>query len=251
MLKTFFLGSVFLLFFVGCSSAPLIKNQVTPVSGVTVKYIYPNDVKQSDLSFRNYNSSTPNPYDSSHVTNKGVSSFDRGGHISIVKYHRLDYSDTLESTNEYRVKLEINKNTITLTPYENIINQNSLLKFAPYEIPVFTSNELVNILLSTTHKFNFEVDSKFQSDSVSANFKRLASRDFSKFSSAGNIYENSYYIALEEADVRVDVKTYPYQNGSKCTVAVSYITKPSESNVVSIKEIEEKIKAKIVSIVNA
>lgn len=243
-------GTILLLtiFCVSCSSVPAIKNQATTVSGEQVKYIYNDSKVEPSLKFINYNKSVSTS--ANHSQNSGIEYFDRGEYISIIKYVRLDSDHTFESTNEYKVRVEKTRDSILLTPYENIINQNAMLSVT-YDIPVFSMSELIGILNSTKHEFKFEIDSKFPSDSINANFKRLASRDFSEFSSSENIYENSYYISLEEADVRVDIKTYPYRDGSKCSVSAFYKTKQTKSNTVSIKNIEESIKQKVSSIVNA
>lgn len=235
---------------VGCAGVgtPPVKNLVTPVSGISVTYTLPDQAKESDLIFNEYQDQVT--YAQGVFENHGVKVKKLPQEILITHY--VD-NGTAGSSNEYRVKTSISGNSITLTPVENRQNQDGLIM--PKPIPLFSQKDIIDFLSFTRHKFSFEVDSKFPSESVSANFKRLASRQFSKqftaVSSGEKIFENSYALEFEGATVKFDVKTYPYQNGSKCSINVSYFTKSNPSNVINIKEIESKIKEKISLIVNA
>ena len=250
MLKMHFILVFFLSLLIGCSTTPIIKNQVSQVSGMSVKYIFSSEAEKRNLVFHTYQNN--NAYQNRPNYYEGLRVSSANGDIALIKYLNREGRMDDESINEYIIKKEIVGNSIILKPYQNRLNQNSTLGgvFA-YKIPTFTSDEVIEILSSTTHGFTFEVDSKFESESVNGNFRRLASRDFTKFSAGEKIYENSYYLALEGVDVKIEVTTYPYRNGSKCTVSARYKTKPNTSNIISITEIEEKIKVAVEKIVNA
>lgn len=234
----------------GCANiatAP-VKNQIMPVSNLSVTYAFPNSVNESDLIFHEFQERTD--YAQGVFENHGVRVKRLPQEYLVTHY--VD-NGAAGSINQYRVKVLASGNTITLTPFENRKHQDGLI--LPKPIPNFSQKDIVDFLSATRHKFTFEIDSKFPSESVNANFKRIASRQFSKqftaTSSGEKIFENSYALDLAEATVKFDVTTYPYQNGSKCTVNVSYFTKSNSAGAIDIKIIENKIKERISSIVNA
>ncbi len=140
---------------------------------------------------------------------------------------------------------------LSLTPYKNRIQQDGLIP--PKSVPSFNENSLREFLSFTRHEFSFEVGSNYSSESVNANLKRMLSqKSLKSFNSGGEkIFENTYFLKINGAESRIGVKTYPYRNGSKCTVNVVYYTQLTGNNHIALGKIESSIKEEVSEIINS
>lgn len=235
----------FALFLGGCSAVQPIKNQVSDIPGKTVTYVFNNNEKGSSLIFGDYLISH---HGDGWLENWGIQSKHSGDELLVTKF--ID-NGTAGSVNEYFVKVTDKGSTVELVPYRNRMHQDGLV--LPKPIPKFSVEDINKFLSSTRHEISFELDSSYSSEPTNANFKRiLTQKPLNSFSSSDEkIFENSYFLTVEGAEARIDVKTYPYRNGSKCTVKVTYYTQATDTGEIILSEIERKIKKKVSEIVNS
>jgi len=229
----------------GCAGMQPIQNQITSVTGDSITYVFESKTDVSKLKFGDWQRSR---YGNGWKEQRGVKSKGSGNNLLVTKFIS---NGTAESINEYKVEVNSNGHNLTLSPIKNRVHQDGLI--LPMPVPQFTYKDLVNFLSSTQYMMEFEVDSKFSSESVNANFKRLLTQNRLSSFNSGNekIYKNTYFLAVEGAESKIEVETYPYRNGSKCTVKVVYYTKVVEGNKIVLSEIKKRIQAKITEIVNS
>lgn len=243
-IKSLIFGAFFLVIS-GCASVQPIKNQVSDVSGKPITYIFNGESEASPLKFGDYRRTR---HGDGWLENWGIKTTSSGDEILVTKFAD---NGVAGSVNEYSVKVTRKGKDVTLTPYKNRIHQDGLV--LPKPVPSFNENSLSVFLSSTRHEFGFEVDSNYPSESVNANFKRtLSQKSLSAFKSGSEkIFENTYFLKVDGAESKIEVKTYPYRNGSKCTVNVIYYTQLTENTQIELGKIESLIKEKVTEIVNS
>ena len=222
----------------GCAATQLVKNQITSVSSPPLTYTFEKSPTINDLTFDEY---TNERYLSANdVVRDGLTVKRLGDEILVTKFKDVGKMALDATVNSYKVKVTVNGNTITLLPYENRKHQAGLIM--PFPIPAFSESDLNDFLSRTVYTFSFEETSEFPASSIEANFKRLATQDYSN---------NKYRVSIPEADAYIDIKTYPYRNGSKCEISVKFYTTPTQSNNIILRDVKEKVKSAIAKIVTA
>ena len=164
---------------------------------------------------------------------------------------RYESNGTAGSFNRYFVKYQVDGNKISLTPVKHVTHQDGLI--LPYPVPKFSEHNLTRYMAETQHSFEVEYKSKYNSESVNANFHRLLDKKYksSWSSAASKIMGSRFQYKSDDALATFDVTSYPYRNGSLVKVKVVYHTLYNRSNLINLPEIESRIKEKIKSVVNA
>lgn len=140
--------------------------------------------------------------------------------------------------------------SVTYTPLERGTYQQGL--FGKFSVPNFTDNDLVSYLRSGGLHYKFEVNTSYPSDSVFANFERLANpRDFQYGQTdpvTGKIFKKRYQISYGASQINFTLEAYPYRNGSKAvvyTIVPATETAPGEVDYAvilsDVKHLLEKI----------
>lgn len=237
--------SIILLVLSGCEGLQPIKNQTNEVAQEPLSYIFNGASKPTPLQFGAYRNSGVN---NGVLNNWGIRIMKSHDGMLVTKF--LD-NGTAESINEYAVKMTTSGDSITLTPYKHRIHQDGLI--LPMPVPEFNENDLYQFLAATRHTFHFEVNSDYPSESVNANFKRLLSQNSLESFNSGSekIFANSYFLKTANAEAKIEVKTFPYRNGSKCAINILYITNLPSDKQIKLGDIENEIKARIIEIINA
>jgi len=238
------LCAMLISFFLLTSCVPVqpIKNKITPINELSVTYTTKDNANINNLVFGTFTNTQPNGNFTGH---NGISVKINQDQTMLVT--AFNDNGVAGSKNEYTIKYEVKNNTIILTPISNLVNQDGLV--LPKPIPNFSASDLINFLSTTKYEFDFEINSEFPSDSINANFKRLLTSTKMKSFQADKSIKNPYILEMPEADVNLDVKLFPYRNGSKATIHAIYYTKPA--NVIVLKEIEDKIKKRVTEIINS
>lgn len=109
---------------------------------------------------------------------------------------------------------------VTFTPSLRTTYQQGLIGRFP--LPDFTDDHLRRHLTGLQIVYKFEVDSPYNSDSVTANFMRNAEAKSIRTGWAdpvtGKIYSSYYVSKLRGRDLTYTVQVYPYRNGSKAVI---------------------------------
>jgi hypothetical protein len=109
---------------------------------------------------------------------------------------------------------------VTFTPTQRTSYQQGVIGRFP--LPDFTDDHLRRHLTALQIVYKFEVDSPYNSDSVTANFMRNAEAKSIRTGWAdpvtGKIYSSYYVSKLRGRDMTYTVQVFPYRNGSKAVV---------------------------------
>lgn len=158
---------------------------------------------------------------------------------------------------KYRVQYGVAENkdgySVAFRPTERSTYQQGLV--GKFPLPDFGDRELLSHLTSFSIHYKFEIDSSFNTESVYANFARLATpRQFVRGETdpvTGKIYKNWYVINYKGRQVRYIVETYPYRNGSKCVVFIALPAVETGNNVVDFRQIITDLRKSLAAIANA
>ncbi len=157
----------------------------------------------------------------------------------------------------YTVQFNIKKgpkNTyVTYKPLRFKTYQEGIL--LPFPVPSFSEQDLINFLKSRRVYYKMEFDSKYNSESIFANFDRLAEKVNYKAGErdpvTGKIFKNRFAILYKNQRIYFSLEIYPYRNGSKTIV---YLTIPgiyTSNNLINFDILLKAAKTRIAEIVNS
>jgi len=110
--------------------------------------------------------------------------------------------------------------SVVLKPETRSTYQQGLI--GKFPVPTFFDSDLRTYLTSLQLVYRFEVDSPYNSESVTANFMRRAKPRTDRQGWAdpvtGKIYSTSFTSRLRGKDLLYTVQVYPYRNGSKAVI---------------------------------
>lgn len=110
--------------------------------------------------------------------------------------------------------------SVVLKPSTRSTYQTGLI--GKFPVPNFVDSDLRNYLTSLQLVYRFEVDSAYNSESVTSNFLRRAKSLTDKQGWAdpvtGKIYSTHFVSRLRGKDLLYTVQVYPYRNGSKAVI---------------------------------
>jgi hypothetical protein len=140
--------------------------------------------------------------------------------------------------------------SVTYTPLERGTYQQGLI--GKFPVPSFGDKDLESYLRTGGLPYKFEIDSPYNTDSVFANFERLANaRHYHEGATdpvTGKIFKKRYHIPYAASRVWFSLEVYPYRNGSKAVVYAimpASETAPGEVNysviIADIRHVLEKI----------
>ncbi len=169
--------------------------------------------------------------------------------------HARVSNGTTGSGVKYSVGFKVAENgmgaySVTYTPLNRGTYQQGL--FGKFSVPNFTDNDLMSYLRSGGLRYKFEVNTPYPTDSVFANFERLANpRDFQYGQTdpvTGKIFKKRFQIPYGASQINFTLEAYPYRNGSKAvvyTIVPATETAPGEVDYAvilsDVKHILEKI----------
>lgn len=147
-------------------------------------------------------------------------------------------------------------------------NSNTILSFKPikyttyqeglilsFPTPEFTESDLSSYISSHAVEWKIEINSQYNTESIFANFKRLASEEpFTKGEKdpiAGHIFKNRFSILVNNRKVLFSLETFPYRNGTKSVIYLHVSGYYTSDNTVDFNMILPEIKKKLDSIVNS
>lgn len=157
----------------------------------------------------------------------------------------------------YSVDYSLNKNdkntVLAFKPIKFKTYQEGLIM--PFSVPDFNESDLVSYITSNQVHYKLEIDSQYNTESIFANFKRLATeerfRQGEKDPVTGKIFKNRFSMPVNNGKIIFSLETFPYRNGTK---AVIYLNVPgylTSDNTVDFNVILSDIKSKLESIVNS
>jgi hypothetical protein len=153
----------------------------------------------------------------------------------------------------YSIVTNGNNTVLTFKPTKYRTYQEGLIM--PFAVPEFTENDFSTYIASNSVYYKLEIDSQYNTESIFANFKRLATEEHLmqgvKDTVTGKIFKNRFSIPTKNGKVVFSLETYPYRNGSKAVIYLNvpgYLTSDSTAD---FNMILSEIKAKLESIVNS
>jgi|GEM_PF-4966604 len=259
MLKNFKLNLIFLLiavfFFSGCIRvfAPGVFGERKPPEIITcnqepvLKYIIPKDMspfnynqnKQFELEFPNllnkYNCAEGlgNLCSILGIKNEIINE----NLISVTKYHGLS---SRKNNPDNSVTYEINKKV-------TIDNDKKIIIFTPLKCIKdiqtkelqFSREQLRSYLMRTSKLFPTvsEINSDYPQKSVKANFDRILGE--------------KHILQINDQEVNLDLKLFPYRNGSKAVISYDLPVFCNDQNTVDIEKNAKVVEKKLEKIVNS
>lgn len=125
----------------------------------------------------------------------------------------------------------------------------------PFPIPNFTENNVFDYLISHYIGYTIEVNSQYNTESIFANFERLAKKvaykQGAKDEVTGKIFKNRFSIDYKGHPIKFSLETYPYRNGSKAVIYANIPGFFTSQNKVDFNIIIDDLKKQIESIVNS
>jgi len=202
------------------------------IDNIKVTYIVPRNINSKGdldglfLSSSRWGSDTKNE--------KIISSFGNG---QMQVERRVD-NGVAGSGLIYSIKVESdikgNNKIIALTPYHVKPYQDGLI--LPFPVPKFNLEKYLSSA-SVLHKF--EVISEFNETSIKANFERLLSS-----------YGSGYKIKIGDYFAKLNIKIYPYRNGSKVMVESNISDMKESQGVINVDNYIKSLESRVKNVVN-
>lgn len=195
-----------------------------------------------------YSTLMPGAYQRTRIQDKTLSSF--------VVHVRTD-NGTSGSGIKYTVNYTVNENakgySVLFQPVQVATYQQGLI--GKFPVPNFTPENLSTYLKSFSIHYKIEINSKYNSDSVYANFERLAKKQAFDTGETdpvtGKIYKNWFITNYKGKPVRYVVQTYPYQNGSKSVIYVALPASETSPGNVDFQTVIKEVKSQLSDIANS
>ena len=127
-----------------------------------------------------------------------------------------------------------NDKVITFTPKTVKTYQDGVI--LPFPIPKF---DLASYLTSAWVIHNFEVTSNYPVDSIKANFDRMLKP-----------YGSTYQLQLPDCLATMEIKIYPYRQGSKAVITAEVSGMKVVDNIINVSNKIKELESKIKTIVN-
>ncbi len=186
-----------------------------------------------DINFRGFSSGSSNAKDSLR--------FQKATENSFIVHRRIDNGmagSGIKYLVHYDINQESNGYSVTMKPTQSTAYEEGLI--GKFDVPSFNPEDLQDTIRNGSVFFKFEIDSKYEVDSVKANFQRLSKR-----AARGN------YITNRDQKVPFDFKATPFRNGSKVIIEVVIFAAETSQNTFDFGILEKEIKAKLIAIVKA
>jgi hypothetical protein len=127
-----------------------------------------------------------------------------------------------------------NDKVITFTPKTVKTYQDGVI--LPFPIPKF---DLASYLTSAWVIHKFEVTSNYPVDSIKANFDRMLKP-----------YGSTYHLQLPDCLAIMEIKIYPYRQGSKAVITAEISGMKVVDNIINVSNKIKELESKIKTIVN-
>lgn len=242
----FILGSIILLFILSsCSNKVTLPGdyqiQILPekstekeITNLRITYIIPKNTLDSEgiggiiFSNRQWGRETKQEKISFNFNN------------NILQIERRTDNGLVGSGCIYNIKVtqtnELNNRLIVLQAESMNTYQDGVI--LPFPLPEF---DLESYLISAKVKYNFELNSEFPAESIRANFDRMLEKS-----------ENNYYMfSLNEASILMNVKVYPYRNGSRIFIEAELSNMRAINNIINVTKNILALEKYIKNIVNS
>jgi hypothetical protein len=145
----------------------------------------------------------------------------------------------------YQVKVSNNEDqgsyVVTLTPIERYEQVGKDPLFMSYRMPNMELSELYKAIKTFNFAVNIDLNSKYNTESVEANFKRMLHQSYNNSS--------EFKATVDNCELSVIPKFSPYQNGTKVT-GIGDIQCVAEENNIDIASYRKKIDQLLLSVVN-
>lgn len=153
---------------------------------------------------------------------------------------------------DYSLKDDGENTILEIKPAKSRTYQEGLISFP---VPYFSEDNLISYIVSHHVGYSIEINSQFNTESIFANFERLATKEpyeqGEKDPVTGKIFKNRYSIKYKETKVLFSLETFPYRNGSKAVIYVSIPGRYTSENTIDFNIIINEIKTQLESIVNS
>jgi len=150
------------------------------------------------------------------------------------------YSETSYLLKIISVEME-DRWEVKLIPYEKTVVQEKDPLFINYKIPTFEYGELIDSLKNIKFTITFDENSKYGTDSLKANFKRLLKQK--------NPNGKYYQSRTSDCDINIMAEFFPYQNGSKVIGNIEAKCNAS-SDVIDVVSLKQDVKKYLDEIIN-
>lgn len=155
-------------------------------------------------------------------------------------------------TINYTIKQLPDGYDVIFTPTEKETYQQGL--FGKFSIPNFSLYDLTEYLTSGQLYYEFDVNSKYNPDSVYANFVRLVkTQDHGSGERdpiTGKIFKNWFVSSVDGKSFRYALQTYPYHDGTKVVIYASVPAIKNKNGVYDYSEAIKKIREQVTDVAN-
>jgi hypothetical protein len=222
-----------------CKTTPVKPATPMPADIATTTYLVPasknliGDGFIQNIDFEGFSHGSKNAKESLRFNKSTASSF--------IVHRRIDNGmagSGIKYLVNYDVKQKENSYSLTLKPTQSTAYQEGLI--GKFDVPSFTPDELQNTIRNGLVYYKFEVDSKYNEESIRANFKRLSTES-----------SRHYYFMNRDKKVRFTFNTSPYRNGSKVIIKAAIPAAETTENTFDFGVLENEVKAKMIEIVKA
>ncbi len=225
--------------------------QVTNPVEMTIVIPYSKEVnalKISNIEFDNLRWGRPTKQEKITTNEKTADSF---------KVERRTDNGTAGSGKVYRVSYQSDKSKDAMILKFKAISFSTYQQglIMPFSVPDFSEQELLEYISHQPLYLSLEFDSQYNTESIYANFMRLAEkvrfRQGEKDPVTGKAYKDKFALSTKYGKVNFSFEAYPYRNGSKAVIHMAVPGTFTSGNTVDFGEIIKEIRGQLEGIVNS
>lgn len=204
------------------------KAAVEKVDDIKISYVIPSNTLESQgidgLAFNSNSWGTPTKRETIQARfNSTTMEVERRTDNGVAGFG-LIYSVEIDKINKGNDKIITFNSKIAKTYQDGVI--------LPFPLPKF---DLASYLLSASVMYKFELTSDYPVNSIKANFDRIVES-----------YGTSYKLQLSDCLAVMEVKIYPYRQGSKVAIIAELSQMKANANIIDVsnkvKELEIRVK---------